>query len=185
MQIRRFGRYTHVMKPQKIVLGLALSLLGATAFAQWQWIDKDGRKVYSDRGPTLDIPEKNIVKRPSGRSLAQPTGSDASAPADAAVAAAAPQGPASAPKSALDKELEAKKKAALDAEQAKKKADEERLVKARAENCSRAKQAQATIDSGVRMGRTNAAGEREIMDDAARAVEAKRIQGIVAADCAP
>jgi hypothetical protein len=40
------------------------------------------------------------------------------------------------------------------------------------------------MDSGVRVGRVNASGEREIMDDAARAVETKRIQGIMASDCA-
>jgi hypothetical protein len=33
--------------------------------AQWQWIDKDGRKVYSDRSPPSDIQEKNILKRPA------------------------------------------------------------------------------------------------------------------------
>jgi hypothetical protein len=37
-----------------------------TALAQWQWIDKDGRKVYSDRSPPSDIPEKNILKMPRG-----------------------------------------------------------------------------------------------------------------------
>jgi hypothetical protein len=91
---------------------------------------------------------------------------------------------ASAPKTALDKELEAKKKAAADAELARKKADEDRMAKSRAENCARARQALATMDSGVRVGRVNASGEREIMDDASRAVETKRIQGIMASDCA-
>ena len=170
------------MKLQKILLGLAFSLVGANALAQWQWIDKDGRKVYSDRGPPLDIPEKNIVKRPSSRSA---TTAEADVVAtEGAATVATPMTAASAPKSALDKELEAKKKAAADAETAGKKAEEDRIAKARTENCARAKQAQATIDSGVRMGRVNAAGEREIMDDAARAVEAKRVQAIVAADCA-
>ena len=46
-----------------------------------------------------------------------------------------------------------------------------------------AKQAKATLDSGVRIGRINAAGEREVMDEAARAAENKRIQGIMGANC--
>ena len=48
---------------------------------------------------------------------------------------------------------------------------------------ARAKQAKASFDSGLRISRTNAAGEREFMDDAARASELKRIQGIIASDC--
>ena len=82
-----------------------------------------------------------------------------------------------------DKELEAKKKQAAEAEAAKKKADDERITKAKIENCARAKQAKATFDSGVRVARTNAAGEREVMDDAARDAETKRIQSIIDRDC--
>ncbi|MBP7574416.1 MAG: DUF4124 domain-containing protein, partial [Rhodoferax sp.] len=83
----------------------------------------------------------------------------------------------------VDKDLEAKKKQVADAEAAKRKADEERVLKARIENCARAKQAKTTFDSGVRVARTNAAGEREIMDDAARSAESKRIQAIIDSDC--
>ena len=56
-------------------------------------------------------------------------------------------------------------------------------VKAKIENCARAKQARTTFDSGVRVARTNAAGEREVMDDAARAAEVKRIQAVIDSDC--
>jgi hypothetical protein len=90
---------------------------------------------------------------------------------------------ASRPAGGLDKELEARKKQAADAELAKRKADEEKVAKAHIENCARAKQAKATFDSGMRLSRTNAAGEREVMDDAARAVELKRLQGIMESDC--
>jgi hypothetical protein len=83
----------------------------------------------------------------------------------------------------VDKELEAKKKQAADAEIAKRKADEDRVTKAKVENCARAKQAKTTYDSGVRLSRSNAAGEKEILDDAARAEELKRIQSVIAADC--
>lgn len=165
----------------------ALALLGAAAAqAQWQWIDKDGRKVFSDRPPPADVMEKNILKRPGG----QRTATVAAAP-DAA--AGTPEGAASAAASAgnlpklstADKELEEKKKKAADAETAKRKAEEERVAKAKAENCSRARQAKATIDSGVRIARTNDKGEREVMEDAARAAEAKRVQGVITSDCAP
>jgi hypothetical protein len=39
------------------------------------------------------------------------------------------------------------------------------------------------MDSGARLARTNAKGEREIMDDAARATESQRIQSVIDADC--
>ncbi|WP_313879318.1 hypothetical protein [Rhodoferax mekongensis] len=83
----------------------------------------------------------------------------------------------------VDKALDAKKKQAEAAEAAKKKAEEERIAKAKADNCKLARQAKATFDSGARISRTNAAGEREFLDDAARAAEAQRIQGVIDADC--
>ncbi|MFX6884193.1 DUF4124 domain-containing protein, partial [Acinetobacter baumannii] len=52
------------------------------AAAQWQWIDKDGRKVFSDRPPPQEIPEKNILKQPGGTRAARPAA--APVPADAA-----------------------------------------------------------------------------------------------------
>jgi len=82
-----------------------------------------------------------------------------------------------------DKELEAKKKQAAEAELAKRKDEEARVTKTKVENCARAKQAKTTLDSGVRVSRSNAAGEREIMDDAARATELKRIQTVIDNDC--
>lgn len=170
-------------------LAAALALLGAAAAqAQWQWVDKDGRKVFSDRPPPSEILERNILKRPGGlraAAVVAPSDSEAGAPSAAASAAAgAPAG--NVPKlSAIDKELEEKKKKTADAEVAKRKAEEERVAKARADNCTRAKQAKATIDSGVRIARTNDKGEREVMEDAARAAEAKRVQGVITADCAP
>jgi hypothetical protein len=57
------------------------------------------------------------------------------------------------------------------------------MAAAKADNCARAKFSKATVDSGLRLSRVNSKGEREIMDDAARAAEAKRLQEIIAADC--
>ena len=85
--------------------------------------------------------------------------------------------------SSVDKELEKKKKEKEDAEAAKKKEEEQRVTKAKIENCARAKTAKTTLDSGVRIGVTNTKGERDIMDDTARASEAKRVQGIIDSSC--
>ena len=179
------GRYTSRMNLTRPFLALVCAGLCTAALAQWQWIDKDGHKVFSDRAPPPDVIDKNIIKRPAGRTVSAPTAAlTDGATADAAQAAPAAATPASVPKpSGLDKELEAKKKQAADAEAVKRKADEERVTKAKIENCARAKQAKSTFDSGVRVAKTNANGEREVMDDAARASELKRIQGIIDADC--
>ena len=40
-----------------------------------------------------------------------------------------------------------------------------------------------TLDSGVRIARVTANGEREILDDKQRADETKRTRDIIAADC--
>lgn len=168
------------MKMLQLLLIAALTGACGGAFAQWQWIDKDGRKVFSDRAPPDDILDKNILKRPAGRAPSAPLAQENTGSTEAA----APALPASGSKVATaDKELEAKKKQAADAEAAKRKAEEERVTKAKVENCARAKQAKTSFDSGIRIARTNVAGEREIMDDAARAAEAKRIQGVIDTDC--
>lgn len=156
------------------------------ASAQWQWTDKDGHRVFSDRAPPADILEKNILKRPGSRNTPVATTDAATntAATAAGAAASAPQGAASGPRlSGVDKELAEKKKKAEEAEVAKRKVEEERVLKAKVENCARAKQAKASFDSGVRIARTNEKGEREVMDDAARASEMKRIQAIIDSDC--
>jgi len=148
------------------------------AFAQWQWVDKDGRKVFSDQPPPASVPADKVLKRPGNRPAPaepEPVAAAASAPKAAA---------ASMPKvTGKDKELEEKKKAVAAAEAEKKKQQEEEHAKARAENCTRARQAKATLDSGVRLTVTNAKGEREIMDDASRNAEARRLQSIIDKDC--
>jgi hypothetical protein len=163
------------------LLGLAFGL-PAVCLAQWQWIDKDGRKVFSDQSPPADIPAKNILKRPGVK-----TGAAAEAePTTAAAATPAPQPAPNAPRlSGKDKELEERKKQADAAEAEKKKALAEEATKVRADNCARAKRGKATFDSGIRVAIANEKGERDYMSDAARAAETKRLEGIIASDCKP
>lgn len=158
------------------VLGLACAL-PALSFGQWQWIDKDGRKVFSDQSPPAEIPAKSIIRQPGVKSpsAAFPVSTAATQPANPPVAA---------PKlSGKDKDLEDKKKQAEAAEAQKKKASEEQVAKVRADNCDRAKRSKTGYDSGIRIARTNAKGEREYIDDATRAAETKRLEGIIASEC--
>ena len=95
-----------------------------------------------------------------------------------------PQTAASAPKlSGVDKELVEKKKKATEAEAAKRKTEQDRNLKAKSDNCARAKQAKASYESGMRLARVNEKGEREIVGDAARATEINRLQAIIESDC--
>ena len=162
-------------------LGLVLAA-PALCLAQWQWIDKDGRKVFSDQPPSADVPANKILKQPSGKGGRSMPVPEAAPQVAAASAAAKPA--ASAPKvSGKDKELEEKRKLADAAAEDKKKAQEEEDARQRAENCDRAKRAKATFDSGQRIAQVNSKGEREFMDDAARTVETKRLEGIISRDC--
>lgn len=168
-----------------LILGMFCALPMA-ASAQWQWVDNTGKKVFSDQPPPLDVPEKNILRRAGG---AQPRAAVAPTPSAAPEATGAGEpGPAKAaaagPKpSGVDKELEEKTRKAEEAEKAKQAAEKQKVAQAKAENCARARQGKATFDSGIRVARVNAQGEREVMDDKARAAEAQRVQSVIDSDC--
>ncbi len=168
-----------------LVLGWACLLpLGATA--QWQWIDKDNKKVFSDQAPPTDVPEKNILRRPGPPSQRMSFSTPPAAPEAAPSAAAVPPpriAASNAKPTGVDKELEEKTRKAEEAEKAKQAAEAQKVAQAKTENCVRARQAKATFDSGIRVARLNAQGEREIMDDKARAAEQQRLQSVIGADC--
>lgn len=160
-----------LLRPALLVLACTAPLV---ATAQWQWVDKDGRKVFSDRPPPADIAPNRIVKAPGGR---MPVSEAPAEPAKAETAAAPSKAPAG------DKDLEAKKKLAEAANADKKKAREAELAKAQADNCKRARAGKATLEAGGRIGRTNDKGEREILDDTQVANELKITNEIIARDC--
>lgn len=155
-----------------VLMGLAST---AEAQTQWKWRDANGAIQYSDRPPPPGTPEQFILARPSGSRAAN-------RPAPAAA-------PASAPSAELKQvdELDARKRKAEAEEKAKQqaqqKAEEERAAKARAENCERARAYQRSLNDGIRIARTNPNGEREILDDKARAAEAQRTQEIIQSSC--
>ena len=174
------------MKHSLCLFFLVLGWLPLGASAQWAWTDKDGHQVFSDRAPPAGVPDKSIFKRP-GRA-AGPIAQGAKATAEAGDPGAKASAPAlpgalSAKVAGVDKELAERKKKEELAQAALRKADEERISKAKADNCQRAKQAQKGLESGIRLSRINSQGEREVMDDAARAAEAARLQSVVDSDC--
>jgi Domain of unknown function (DUF4124) len=160
------------MKMNPLLLVFAACFVSLSAVAQWQWIDASGRKVFSDRPPGAEVPEKNIIKQPSTRIKIN---------ADDANASAVPAATKSS--EGIDKGLMEKKKQADAAEAAKRKTDEDRVASAKADNCNRARQAKVGLDSGTRISRINDKGEREFLDDSARAAESQRNQSTIDSDC--
>lgn len=157
------------MKATRLVLAALLCTAPLLASAQWIWLDKDGRKVFSDQAPPPDIAPNRVLKKAGQRA------SDAAPVAAVTPEAAKPTG--------KDKDLEAKKKEGDAAAAAKKKGDEEKVAQAKSDNCARAKSGKATYESGTRVVKTNDKGEREYLNDEERAREVKRLDGIIATDC--
>jgi Domain of unknown function (DUF4124) len=144
---------------------MLLSTLPAHA-TQWKWKDSSGRLQYSDLPPPSSVPDKDILTRPNATVRLAPV------PAPGSSGAAGTELKPAA--KATDPELEARKRKAEDEKNAEKKAEEAKQAKARAQDCERARGYQKALDDGIRISRTNANGEREILDDAARAKENAR-----------
>ena len=168
-----------------LVLTVVGSAFALPAVAQWQWVDKDGKKVFSDRAPPADVLQKNILKQPG----LKPTSPAISvtpleAASVSAKVASSPAQNSSAPKLLKkDSELESRKKQTADLEKVQKQAESDKLAAAKADNCERVRKGQASLLSGVRIAVVNAKGEREVMDDNARLLETRRLQTIVDSDC--
>ena len=150
---------------------LGLAMFATAAQAQWTWRDKEGRITASDLPPPRDVPDKDILTRPAPRIVARP------APATSA-AASNPVAPAP-----VERELEARKKAAEAERAAQTKTDDAKQAAARADNCRRARAQLAAMDSGQRIARLNDKGEREVLDDKGRAEESRRAREVMASDC--
>ena len=153
--------------------------------AQWRWIDRNGQSVFSDQPPPPDIPAAKILAQPGVK--AKPVVEEAAAPAQPASRAAPPLriAASAARPGGKDKELLEKKKQAEAAEEEKRRVQEEETARLRADNCARAKRSKASFDTGVRITRMNDKGEREVLDDAQRAAEVKRLEVLIARDCKP
>ena len=159
-------------------LTLAAALLAAPAWAQYKWKDSRGQVHISDLPPPREIPDKDVLQRPAAQRK----------PAAAAEAAAPPATPTAAAASAMarpsiDPEIEARRKRAEQDAAAKAKLDADKLAAQRTDNCRRARQQLAALDSGQRMAEFDAQGEKIVMDDAARAKATAQARQVIASDC--
>lgn len=133
-----------------LILGLSLAFAAGASAQLYRWVDKDGRVRYTDTPPPAGVQSRKL-----------------GAPAPDAAAQGASKGPltpAEQEQAFRKRRLEAQK-AAEKSELARKEAE------AKQQNCARAQEYLRTLESGQRVTRTNAQGEREFIDDATRARE--------------
>ena len=172
----RFGGIT--------LLVLVLVSAASPATAQWMWRDKakDNQVTYSDRPPPAHVQDKDILKRPNETRRVE-TPPPAAAGGASALDAGVPNDAAASAPRLVDPTLEAKRKESEKLAAAQKKKEDERLAAARAENCDRARRHMKGLDNGLRVSRTNANGELEVLDDKGREAEVRRTRDVIASEC--
>lgn len=145
-----------------VVMGFA----AAAAAQQFKWVDKDGRLQYGD------VPPPGV----KAQRLKPPPGA---APAPSAAAKKDEKGAAKplSPEAAYRKRQEDAQKENEKAAQA------EQEAAAKRENCIRAQEGLRALESGQRIARTDAKGERYYLEDAQIAQETARARQIVQESC--
>jgi hypothetical protein len=145
------------------------------AAGQWAWKEDGGRVVYSDRPPPPNIKSTQILRQPSvaapapAPQVATPGGT----PADGDKPAASPAA-SGAPKSVAERDMEFRKRQQERADSERKAQEEQQKTAAKAADCERSRGYLRSLEDGVRISRTDASGNREILDDAQRAAEIDR-----------
>lgn len=155
------GRYSFAMR-RTLLIGAALAFAFASAAMaqQYKWTDRNGRVQYGD------TPPPGVTATPLRSS---------GAPASPSAAKPAP--------SAADLEADFRKRR-LEAEKSREKeAQAAAKVQAEKENCARAQSNLHTLESGQRIMRTDAKGERYYLDDAQIAQETVKAREIVRQWC--
>ena len=150
-------------------LSAAFSL---TAQAQIKcWNDDNGKRVCGDAPPA------------GARVTTLSSPSSPSAPAPAAGAKDGAKGESKGPLTPAEQEAAYRKRQADAQKSADKSAEEQRLAAAKRDNCARAKEALAQIESGQRIARTDAKGERYFLDESQIAAETAKARQVMQESC--
>jgi len=153
-----------------LIVGLLLTFAAGASAQLYRWVDQDGKVRYSDTPP---VGVKATTLKP-------PPGSSAPDPAEADAAA---KGAKKGPLTPVEREAEYRKRQA-DAQKGREKEDQaQRDLEAKRDNCTRAKESLAALESGQRVSRYTAEGERYYLDDAQRAPEIGRARESVNSWC--
>ena len=160
------------------LIGLLMLCVSLPAQAQWKWRDAAGKIQYSDLPPPNGTPDSNILQRPPGQKLQVIPVLPGGAASAASAPAPRPSGPS---KADLDNQARQKQQ---EQEQAARQKDEERKIALqKRDNCARAQDNLRVLQDGSRLSQLNDKGERVVMDDAQRAAEIQRTQGVIASEC--
>lgn len=155
-----------------------VATLCTSALAQWKWRDKNNQVQYSDLPPPQGVPDSSILQRPAAANRRPAPAVTASSAQSAASAASG-----LAPAKVVEPELEAKLRKEEQEKAAKAKVEAEKLAAQKADNCNRARLQLRGLEDGLRVARVNQKGERELLDDKARAEEVARTRDTISADC--
>ncbi|MCA1248205.1 DUF4124 domain-containing protein [Massilia sp. MS-15] len=148
---------------------LCALLLGAGgAQAQYSWIDAKGTRHFSDQPPPPSTPPQRILKMPA-RHAPGPAPAPASTPVDARPAP-----------TLAEREADYVQRARQREAQEKKLAEDAARQRALLENCERAREVRAQAESGIRIAKVDANGERRFVTDQERAEELARARRMLA-----
>ncbi len=181
---------------------LTIGLLAAgSAQAQWAWRDANGEMTYSDSPPPAGVEQSEITHQPTSSppsnpstspgptgnsvgSVPTPTGT-AARPETPAASPQAPQAnrPNAAPKSLAEQDADFRKRLAEKQKTEEKQAEDEAQTTQRTEACNQAKSYLDTLQSGTRLLRPDANGDRNFLDDDQRAAEIQKTQDAIEKNC--
>jgi len=168
----------------------ALFCLHGVAQAQWAWRDTGGNITYSDSPPPADIQPANILQQPAPltaadlRRATSGSGSgDGASQGAGGGAQPVPAAPQPAARTLADQEADFRKRAAEREKAAQKAEQDEAREKARAAACAQARGYLQLIESGTRLMRPDAEGNRNFMDEEQRAAETQKAQDGIAKNC--
>ena len=162
------------MRSRLVLSGMAAALLfaaGAQA-TMYKWKDKEGHTHFTDTPPPAGVKSSTI--KPPPEPPAPPAKSEDKGAKDEKGAKPAAAKEPKKPLTPAEQEMEFKRriKAAQEAAAKEEKAKQE--AAARKENCANARESLRTLESGQRIQKVDAKGERYFIDDKQRAADTKR-----------
>lgn len=156
------------------VILAAMAFAGAALAQQFKWVDKDGKTRYGDVPPPGVTPIR--LKGPASGPAPAPAANTASKDGKGAA-------PKKGPLTTAEQDAEFRKRQ-LEAEKAREKDQKaEQQAQEKKENCARAKEQLAANESGQRIQRTNAQGERYFLDESQAKQETAKTRQLVSEWC--
>ena len=147
------------MAMKRFVLLLAATFIASSASAQiYQWKDENGRTVISDKPPV-------------GQVRAQRKGE------------AGIQGPAAAPKSVAEQEMDFRKRQKEAQEKTAKSEKEQAAQAEKQEYCANMRRQLMSLESGERIARRDDNGERYFLEDTQREQEIAKLRQAMQTTC--